>query len=245
MGVLDDTAETRRTRASFTEAVTGVRAVLANASDPGRHPLVGPFADLHQRTCALGSQAWVRRYVDTTAQLLDGLVEEQCVKDAGLPSVTQYVEKRRVTGYMPLLYSLTEIVLRCEIPCAIRETRAYQRLVTASIDAADFINDVYTLRKELAHGETGNLVIVLAHERGCSYENALHEAVSCIRQAVQDFQVAERDLHAALTAHALPVRHWQAVLTMVDTMHDWIAGLPAYYRTSGRYHCRGPTAEGA
>ncbi|NUP20331.1 MAG: hypothetical protein HOZ81_30435 [Streptomyces sp.] len=236
MGMLDDTAETQRSRASFAEAVKGIRAVLAGEPPLGHHPLTAAFTDLHLRTRRLGSPAWRRRHAGTTAQLLDGLVEEQRVKRQGLPGVAQYVEQRRITGYMPLLYNLTEVVLRCEIPPAIRQTDAYARLVTASIDAADFINDVHTLRKELAHGETGNIVIVLAHERGITLEQALHEAASRIREAVEDFQIAEQDLHCVLQARALPMGDWQATLTMVDSMHDWIAGLPAYYRASGRYN---------
>ncbi|MFE0251072.1 hypothetical protein [Streptomyces sp. NPDC059010] len=238
MGVLDDTAESERSRASFAEAVKGIRAVLAGRPPLGRHPLTAAFTDLHQRTRTLGSPAWRTRHTETVAQLLDGLVEEQHVKCQGLPGVAQYVEQRRITGYMPLLYNLTEVVLRCEIPSAIRQTDSFTRLVTASIDAADFINDVHTLRKELAHGETGNLVIVLAHERGITLERALHEAALRIRKAVEDFQIAEQDLHCALQARPLPVLPmgaWQATLTMVDSMHDWIAGLPAYYRASGRY----------
>ncbi|MFE0062282.1 hypothetical protein [Streptomyces sp. NPDC059003] len=78
-------------------------------------------------------------------------------------------------------------------------------------------------------------MIVLAHEQGLTLEQALHEAASRIQRAVADFQAAERDLHAELTTRPLPVRDWHAVLAMVDSMHDWIAGLPAYYRTSGRY----------
>ncbi len=236
MGVLDDTAETHRTHASFTEAAEGIRAVLADDNAPIGHPLVAAFTDLDRRTRRLGSPAWTGRHSETTAQLLDGLVDEQRVKQEGLPSVAEYVERRRITGYMPMLYNLTEIALRCELPSTVRESGPYERLVTASTDAADFINDIYTLRKELAHGETGNLVIVLAHEQGLTIEQALHEAALRTRQAVDDFQTAEQDLHSALTAHSMPVHGWQATVTMVDTMHDWIAGLPAYYRTSGRYH---------
>ncbi|MFG2288144.1 hypothetical protein ACGFOU_19045 [Streptomyces sp. NPDC048595] len=235
LGVLDDTAETYCSRAVFAKAVTGVRTVLATGSAPQHHPLVASFTDLYRRTSALGSPAWRGRCAETTAQLLDGLVDEQRVKREGLPSVAKYVEHRRVTGYMPLLYALTEVVLRCEICSTIRKSGAYARLLTTSIDAADFINDIHALRKELAHGETGNLVIVLAHEQGLTLEQALQETASRIQRAVEDFQAAEQDLHSELMARPLPVRDWQAVLTMVDSMHDWIAGLPAYYRTSGRY----------
>ncbi|MFE0062281.1 hypothetical protein [Streptomyces sp. NPDC059003] len=143
LGVLDDTAETYRTRASFAEAVSGVRAVLATGRAQERHPLVVSFTDLHRRTGALGSPAWRGRYAEITAQLLDGLVDEQRVKqEACLPGVAEYVEYRRVTGYMPLLYAVTEIVLRCKVPSTIQNSGVYARLLTASIDAADFINDI-------------------------------------------------------------------------------------------------------
>ncbi|MER7952792.1 hypothetical protein ABTY59_35915 [Streptomyces sp. NPDC096079] len=232
--VFDDTSVDRTI--DFTVTTRGLQEVLGARPVPPGDALVAAFADLFDQTCARGSAAWRERFGETLNQLIGSLLEERHANDAGeWVSVEAYVLRRRVNGALPLLYDLNEIVLNCEVPDIVRASDAYRRCVRTSTDAVDFINDIYSLPKELAARESTNLVMMLAHENGSSLAAAMAQAVSYVHEAVAGFLAAEQDLHLELPRLELDLQQRRAAMTMIASMRDWIGGLPAYQRLAERY----------
>ncbi|MEU6672303.1 terpene synthase family protein [Streptomyces sp. NPDC046727] len=168
--------------------LTGSRTPTA-AGAGRRRSLVEAFVDLRRRTAVRGSPAWRERFERSLAQLLAALEGERRSRCRGdLPGVERYLELRRVTGYTPLLYLLTEELLGCEAPAGVRSAEPFRQARTASVDAIDLINELYSLPKELARGESHNFVVLYAREHPCGLDRAVPEAGRRVREAVDRFR---------------------------------------------------------
>lgn len=199
-------------------------------------PVVRAFDNLISRTLPLGTPDWRTRFIAVFSQLLEGLAVEQDFKNSqSTPDVITYTHVRRNTGYMPLLYCLQEVILGAEVSPEIIGSQVYQRMVNASIDAIDFINDVYSLEKEVSRGETFNVVVALSHEHKIDLDLALNRSAGMIRNCVAEFRMTERELLPILDAKKIHGKKRRDLATNVAGMYDWIAGLIQWYRSSSRY----------
>ncbi len=112
-----------------------------------------------------------------------------------------------------------------------------QDLVDATSDIVCWVNDLFSLEKELACGEVINLVLVMEYHQDLTRQQAVTAVQHRIFERAHDFIRAER--HIADTAH--PVHTRDIVQRAVASMRGWIGGCLRWHRESARFTDHDPT----
>jgi hypothetical protein len=104
-----------------------------------------------------------------------------------------------------------------------------------TVDLGNFINDVFSLEKEIARGQYDNLVPVLQKEKGITLE----EAVEAVRDIILALAHRLLELRAELThvcTHLdLTETETETTLRYADALEMWLGGYEPWHRNSLRY----------
>lgn len=73
------------------------------------------------------------------------------------------------------MYDLVEALHHAEVPVAIAETGCWRQMVTAANDLTAWTNDLLSVSREVAAGESTNYAIVLRRTTGCDIEEAVRQ----------------------------------------------------------------------
>ena len=160
-----------------------------------------------------------------------------------LPEPIDYVEMRRRTvggywGIGPILYTL-----RIELPQRIAGTRPVRVLNEVFCDTIALRNDIISLRKEVAEGETNNAVLVVDEALDCGIQvavNLVNDVVTARLQLAEHVVAAE--LGPLMDEHALDLAERASLLAYVQALRDAMAGDFQWEIASGRYHGAGAIA---
>ena len=87
---------------------------------------------------------------------------------------------------MPVL-DLIDVALRVDLPSHVYESQELQTLRLITANMVCWVNDLYSLPKELAHGDTLNLVVILQNAYNCSLEDAIYRVCTMIEDEVRLF----------------------------------------------------------
>lgn len=151
------------------------------------------------------------------------------------PEVEEYVALRRATGAVRCVIDLGELTAHAEIPPFIRRCGAFEQMLTAAVDVACWVNDVFSLPRELASGDFHNLITVLQHGDGSHRQAATAEAASRITARVADYLAAESALARTMTGLEVDATTGAGVWRCAETMRDWMVGTYTWSRASSRY----------
>ena len=173
--------------------------LLAVLHDP---PLVtpqGPLAealfDIWQRADSLASSAWKRRFAQHHADFFAA-----CRWDAEnrvhkrIPDEDAYIKNRRDSVANPMSFDLFDLSWRVQFPAEIYESRPFQAILQAANNIVAWHNDVYSLKKELAHGDVSNLVLTVQHAEHCSLQEAMNRVCAMIETETRHFQEMVQNL---------------------------------------------------
>lgn len=199
-------------------------------------PLHRAFAEVWRDSCAGRSAAWRARAAESWHRYLCSLVHEagNRRRAAALP-LDCYLEQRLVTGAMQQFTDACEVAGEFEVPSIAFHLPHLRCLRTLTADFVSLANDLASLEKELAAGETDNLVVVLSEERGSSPEEALAQAYRLVAQKVTRFVQLRRELPQICDGLALPPEEREAVERYADALAFWISGYERWQRETGRY----------
>lgn len=152
-----------------------------------------------------------------------------------VPDPVDYVEMRRKTFGAGLTMSLARISHLASVPPALYRTRPLRNLEHAAADYACFTNDVFSYQKEVQfEGELHNCVVVI--------ENFLDVDRGRAVRVVNDLMTARLRQFEHIVAHELPAllddldpEIRAGMHRYVQELQDWMAGILAWHRVSGRY----------
>ncbi|MFD0890749.1 terpene synthase family protein, partial [Streptosporangium algeriense] len=156
--------------------------------------------------------AWRRRFVEHIAEGGMAAFWEAANRTAGVvPDEEAYIAKRRHTGAIYVCMDLIEPIAHQEIPPEAYADPGYQDALRSACDVVCWVNDLYSLDKELSLGEWHNLVAVVEHGRGLTREQAVRHVVSAVAAEVGLFREREARTLAAypgLAGNLAGMRSW-------------------------------------
>jgi hypothetical protein len=189
------------------------------------------LGDLLPRLFARARPGWRERFV----ALVDDYFAA-CVWEAGnrsrnvVPSVDEYVEKRRDTGAVRTAIANIELCERIHLADEVLAHPHVDALATACNDVVCWSNDIISLAKERETGDMHNLVSVL--ERACcpgDLARATELAAGMHDARVDDF------VGLAATLPSFDPNTDAALSRFVDTLRAWMRGNLDWAYESGRY----------
>lgn len=208
--------------------------------DPGAAARDGPlhraFAEVWRDSCAGRSAFWRARAADSWHRYLCSLVHEAGNRSrAGVLPLECYLEQRLVTGAMQQFTDACEVAGEFEVPPMAFHLPHLRRLRALTADFVSLANDLASLEKELAAGETDNLVVVMREEQGCSLEEALERAYRFVAETVTRFVRLREELPRVCAEQDLAAEEREAAVRYADALAYWISGYERWQRETGRY----------
>ncbi|WP_275462305.1 terpene synthase family protein [Streptomyces noursei] len=211
----------------------------ANGQPPARsNPLCQVFGEILRESRAATSPAWWARAAADWEYYFHSVVHERndpILRGSAPGPVDVYLEIRRGTGVMGPMLDILEPGAGFEAPPLMfhsPQLRLMRRLV---VDMVDFLNDVFSLEKEIARGEHSNIVLVLQAARNLSLVKAEAAARSLIQQHARRFLDLKEELSEACLTMSLEEPQRGATLQYADALEMWVAGFEPWQRQSPRY----------
>ncbi|MDO0936492.1 hypothetical protein QQY66_34095 [Streptomyces sp. DG2A-72] len=221
-------------RAFLTEVRTQYAHPAAEGTDPRWAPV---FTDLWLSLAAHSSPRFMTRLADSIADFLTGcLTYRQTTATGGHPrDLTHYLRTRRTTIAQRIDHLLTELSLCIELDDTVLTHPLMDRLLFLDVERTILVQDILSAPRELADGETENVLAVLAAEHRCTPAEALPDALRLYEQAMDAYDHTHSHLlHTDLSRQP----HLRAYLT---ALNDFNTGLIEWTTNSVRY-TRSPIA---
>ena len=191
-------------------------------------PLVTGLTDVWDRLCQRAAPGWPERFTRSFEDYARGCVwEAENRAQRRVPSLAEYMERRRYTSALYLFFDLIELAegvsLRDEHLDHVRALRERAN------DGVSWFNDIVSLEKELRAGDVHNLVIVLRHEHQLPLPEAVARAVVLLNARMSEYT----ELEQRLPSLGVESDGWlQRYLT---GLRSWVRGNMDWSYESGRY----------
>ncbi|MFF2306130.1 terpene synthase family protein [Streptomyces sp. NPDC058128] len=200
---------------------------------PSTAPAATALTDLWPRTATGLSPAWRERIRGHLLSHRDAFLTQIHHRDHGtVPTPDDYPALRRDANGM-FMFDLVEAVLHTEVPARLAGGPIWQEMCEASNDITAWCNDLLSLAREAAAGESTNYVIVLTHATGCDTTAAVDQ----VRKHIQTRYRRLTDLRSRLTPHldALPSTRQATTAYTADAICAMPGTQLAWLAESGRY----------
>jgi hypothetical protein len=178
---------------------------LSVLSDPAARPqcpLAEALANLWGRIILLTDPQWQKRFISGLAEYFHAaLVEARWRAQGGPPpDLEAYINNRdKAGGVMPAL-DILEIPQHINFPASLPGSPTVRTLRRAVCRFICWVNDLYSLRRELANGETMNTILVITQVYQCTLQQAVDRIKAMIDEQIHLFQETE----LALASHSSP-----------------------------------------
>ncbi|MFH8350375.1 hypothetical protein [Streptomyces sp. NPDC018045] len=151
-----------------------------------------------------------------------------------VPSRRSYDHTRRGVAGVDYVLDVLERFLGCEVPATAAHSPQIWILRDTIVKATLYTNDVYSLEKEEADGDTNNIVLVLLAE-GHTRSEALAMTVTMVTSELENFTKVREELLSMYAFLRLSPYEVQAVERYVEGLTAWISGYFAWSQTTPRY----------
>jgi germacradienol/geosmin synthase len=202
------------------------------------NPVERGLEDLWARTVPGHSEAWRRRFVESTRNLLDeSLWELANISENRVANPIEYIEMRRKVGGAPWSANLVEHVAGAEVPAEIAASRPMRVLRDAFADAVHLRNDLFSYQREVQEeGELSNGVLVLERFLELSTQEAADKVNELLTSRLHQFEhTAITEVPVLFEEHGIDPASRGGVGAYVKGLQDWQAGGHEWHLRSGRY----------
>ncbi|MEU1377135.1 germacradienol/geosmin synthase [Streptomyces triculaminicus] len=196
------------------------------------------LADLWARTVPSMSQAWRRRFRESTWHLLEeSLWELSNINEGRVSNPVEYIEMRRKVGGAPWSAHLVEYAAGSEVPDVIAASRPMRVLKDTFADGVHLRNDLFSYQRETeTEGELANAVLVLERFLGCDTQQAADSVNDLLTSRLQQFEhTALTEVGPLLLEHGLGPSECADVFAYVKGLQDWQSGGHEWHMRSSRY----------
>lgn len=201
-------------------------------------PLIQAVAELSEKLDTMASLAWKERFAKHVLGTANAVFQEIQLREERVPpSLSSYIALRRDSfASLPTLDTV-EVFTRNELPATVYWSPAYQEIILAAADILGWINDLYSLEKEISCGIVTNLVLVLQHERELDKEQAIAAGRSLIIKRANELLAAQQHLPKLCYSLNLDLATQNAVRQCAAAICDWVAGINLWnHQGTSRYH---------
>ncbi|UMP05594.1 terpene synthase family protein [Amycolatopsis sp. EV170708-02-1] len=214
--------------------------------EPG-NPAEAGLENLWARTIPSMSEAWRRRFVTSTHNLMvESLWELDNIDRGRIANPIEYVQMRRRVGGAPWSANLIEYAVGAEVPDRIAATRPMEVLRDTFADAVHLRNDLFSYQREVREeGENSNAVLVFEKFLDRPTQEAADLTNDLLTSRLQQFEnTALVELPALLAERDVSLSEQIAVGLYVKGLQDWQSGGHEWHVRSSRYMNEG-AASGA
>lgn len=195
-----------------------------------RGPLSDPYcravADIRVRLLDLADPGWVARLADDVELYLQGVRWERSVERSGdAMTLATYQHMRPMISAVNTCLDLAGAFVDGSNPRLGREPLV-QELERIANNHISWVNDIYSVDREIAHGQTANLVVLLMKSEGLAPRAALDRAIEICNAEMAAFVALESHLDALGSAQAD---------AYASVMSIWIRGSLDWHAESDRY----------
>jgi hypothetical protein len=201
---------------------------------PSQSPLVRAFQDLWRRTAPSRSQPWRERFLTHFRDCLLRSARDFQVRDRPM-ELDEFLRRRRINTAVELALDLIEVANEAELPGAITFSDLYRTIRHSANDVIGWVNDIYSVRKELSRGDSAHLVAVLRNNTGVTWDEAARKAVDMVESAIRSHLRSIEDLQAVRPFLELNADEWQTVDDSIAGIGSWIAGSLEWMSSGARY----------
>lgn len=230
--VLDDlldhvTPETSayREQVYLQQVITDFVNVLRYDKCIGRetNPVLAALSDFWNKMRQLSTVSWQCQFTLSLKATFEAAVwEAENAKQRRHPSVFQYMQMRPFFSGANLGTDMLEVAAQTYLPVFVLQNEQFQKLVDLARRAVCWANDLFSLSKELAHGDDHNLVVVIEHEQQITLEEAIAETAAIHNREIALFNELRTQLPSFGAHIDLSIqRHLDALGTMVRGFMDW------------------------
>ncbi|MFE6614146.1 germacradienol/geosmin synthase [Amycolatopsis sp. NPDC057786] len=238
----------------YTRDIEGAKAYLdrlelfmtgpgETSPEPG-NPAEAGLEDLWARTIPSMSEAWRRRFVTSTHNLMvESLWELDNIDRGRIANPIEYVQMRRRVGGAPWSANLIEYAVGAEVPDGIAATRPMEVLRDTFADAVHLRNDLFSYQREVREeGENSNAVLVFEKFLDCPTQDAADLTNDLLTSRLQQFEnTALVEVPALLAERDVSLSEQIAVGLYVKGLQDWQSGGHEWHARSSRYMNEGVT----
>jgi hypothetical protein len=212
-------------RALANEQIGVLVGLLQPRSD---QPLTCALADLRERMIAKGGAGWMARFLSDVQDYFEASVWEADNRQRGRsPDLQTYVRLRDLTGAVKTCFDIHELTEGDPLSIDARHDDTLLQMMRLANRAICWSNDLFSVEKELEHGDFHNLVIVLQHHAGLGPRDAVLQAVRMHDDAVRSFERHEHQLTQNGVSHE--------VGCFVVALKGWVRANLDWSIETGRY----------
>jgi 5-epi-alpha-selinene synthase len=203
-------------------------------------PVAEALSDIWQRADNLTSSGWKRRFAQHHADYFAA-----CRWDAEhrarnqVPDVDAYIENRRNSVANTISLDMFDLSEHVEFPAEIYGSQRFQAILRAANNIVAWTNDVYSLKKELAHGEICNLVVAVQYARHCSLQEAVNRVCAmietetrCFQEMVQNFPAYSAEVDPGICQYLFDLGKW--IRGPLDWYHETLRYVEVEYTERGK-----------
>jgi 5-epi-alpha-selinene synthase len=203
---------------------------LEGQAPKGGDPLATSLYELGREALRWGGEEWMARFVFDVRRHFEAN-EWEAVNRARneVPSVEAYTKMRPYAGAVYTAFDFIELVEDLDIDPTVREHVAFRQLALIANNCICWVNDLYSLAKEIHEGNPNNLVLALREERGIGLGEAMIVAVDMHNAEYRAFESLAGDLKSLGVNVDRDVRDYLAGL------RAWMLGNAAWSRLTLRY----------
>jgi hypothetical protein len=159
------------------------------------NPVIAGFADFWPELLAGLSVHGRLRIAEHFMDYMQGIAFQNSYHATGdIPDAATFLTMRRNTIAMIFQTDILEVVSSISVPDVLRDSLLYRELVLCFSDITAWHNDVYGLEKDIADGQTCNMVRVVAASEKCGLDEAVGRVVERAKERQRLFLKLEAQL---------------------------------------------------
>ncbi|WP_370942310.1 hypothetical protein AB5J62_24680 [Amycolatopsis sp. cg5] len=195
------------------------------------------LAELWKQMSAGQSTHWKMRFIQHTIHFLSCFKYEAINRQSGhTPNLLGYAQLRPSSSGTLLAIDLLELGRGREVLPLLHESTPLRTMRDRAVDVVCWVNDVFSLSKELAVGETTNGVLVLARERDMGLQDAIDAVYVDVARWVNEFTDARAELKDLLaTWRGISGAEKNAISLYANGLRAWMRGNLDWSYGSDRY----------
>lgn len=199
-------------------------------------PITAAWAEVWEHLAEGMSHTWQARFAASWGRFLVAHCEEIDLAARGATvGLDEYPAFRRRTVGIHHSIDAGERSRRFEVPAQAQAHPVMIRLRDVAADTIGFMNDIHSFEREKRRGDGHNLIVVLHRARGCSWDEALDEAVRMTTASLDEYLELEARVPAMCDELGLDEDERERVWMGVEAARDWINGNYEWALTTGRY----------
>lgn len=189
------------------------------------------FENLWSRATSKMPKEWSLRYAYIIQEsMLSQFFEARNLFHKKEPSISTYMFHRHKFGFMTAALAIMDYVDDVFLPNTLYFSSPMQRLINATGDVVCWHNDIYSFQKEFVNGEMYNLVMILAREKGTSY----NETAEIVNQMLID--KLDEVQSAIIELRALPENNNDITPSQIAAIEQYIIGCTGFITSTHEYH---------